>query len=135
MDLRDPLLGKSGKPAVVKIAAALLLGSAILLVGDWIVRPAGVVSNGGQVFFIMLWALMAYAAFRGLSWVRIAILAIFAASAWGLINNAESTSVELANMTFADATISTFQITALVLLSMPTANKWFSSISELRKND
>lgn len=134
MDLRGLLLSNPGRPVIVTIAAALLLGSAILLVGDWIARPANVVSNGGQVFFIMLWILMAQAAFRGLGWVRIAIVAIFSASVWGLIN-AESTSATLANLTFVDAVFSVFQITALLLLLLPTATKWFSCISALRKND
>jgi len=77
---------------------------------------------------------MAQAAFRGLGWVRIAIVAIFSASVWGLIN-AESTSATLANLTFVDAVFSVFQITALLLLLLPTATKWFSCISALRKND
>jgi hypothetical protein len=134
VDLRSDILGKPGRPTVVTIAAALLLGSAVLLAANWIVRPASVISNGGQVFFIMLWLLMAHAAFRGLSWVRLAIFAIFAASAWGLMNEG-SISVALTDTTFTDVTVSIFQITALLLLSVPTANKWFSSISELRKSD
>jgi len=48
----------------------------VVLLVVWIAWPEQVVSNGGQVFFIMLWSVLAYVTFRGAGWVRYAIVAI-----------------------------------------------------------
>ena len=62
-----------GSPRSVTVGAALLLTAAGVVLLNWIVAPGTVQSNGGQVFFIMLWSVLGYAAFAGLGWVRIAM--------------------------------------------------------------
>lgn len=122
-----------GRPTVVTVAAALLLGSAGILALSWIVWPASVISNGGQVFFIMLWTVLAHAAFTGLGWVRLAIAAIFAASVWGVINT--SIAAAFADVGFTDAVGAALQVSALTLLCLPAANQWFAEVAELAKDE
>ena len=121
------------RPRVVTAAAAVLLVCALLLAGTWAVAPERVISHGGQVFFIMLWTVLAYAAFAGLGWVRLAVAAILVAAFWGLFNTGIGTG--LAAMSAADALARVLQLAALVLLCMPAANRWFAAVTSLRKDD
>ena len=109
------------------MAAGLLLGSAALLLLAWFAWPETVVSNGARVFFVMLWSLLAYAAFRGLGWVRVAIGLVFAASAWG-VANAESLPLAFATTTAAELLCSAMQLAALVLLCLPAPGRWFAAV-------
>ena len=112
------------------MAAALLLGSAAILLLVWLVWPETVVSNGARVFFVMLWTLLAYAAFRGLGWVRVAIGLVFAASAWG-VANAESVASAFANTAASELLCSAMQVGALVLLCLPQSGRWFAAVREV----
>lgn len=118
------------RPPVVSVAGGLLLGSAAILLLSWAVWPDSVVSNGARVFFVMLWAVLAYAAYRGLGWVRFAIGLIFAASVWG-IANAESIGAALSDTSTPEIVCSTLQVAALVLLCLPTASRWFVAVREV----
>ncbi|MYE10967.1 MAG: hypothetical protein F4X99_04745 [Gammaproteobacteria bacterium] len=118
------------RPWPVSVAAGLLLGSAAILLVVWLVWPETVVSNGARVFFVMLWTLLAYAAFRGLGWVRVAIGLVFAASAWG-VANAESLAAAFANTTSSELLCSAMQVGALVLLCLPHSGRWFAAVREV----
>lgn len=118
------------RPHTVSVAAGLLLGSAAILLLVWIVWPETVVSNGARVFFVMLWTLLAYAAFRGLGWVRVAIGLVFAASAWGMAN-AESLASAFASTAAPEMLCSAMQVGALVLLCLPHSGRWFAAVREV----
>lgn len=118
------------RPHTVSVAAGLLLGSAAILLLVWIVWPETVVSNGARVFFVMLWTLLAYAAFRGLGWVRVAIGLVFAASAWGMAN-AESLASAFASTAAPEMLCSALQVGALVLLCLPHSGRWFAAVREV----
>ena len=118
------------RPLAVSLAGGLLLGSAIILLLSWAVWPETVVSNGARVFFVMLWALLAYAAFRGLGWVRVAIALVFLASGWG-VANAESLASAFANAPVSELLCSAMQVSALVLLCLPATGRWFAAVREL----
>ena len=121
------------RPAMVSVAAGLLLASAAILLLSWAVWPDSVVSNGARVFFVMLWALLAYAAYRGLGWVRFAIGLIFVASAWG-VTNAESIAAAISDTAISEMVCSALQVAALVLLCLPTASRWFVAVREVEAN-
>ena len=118
------------RPWNVSVAAGLLLGSAAILLIGWAVWPETVVSNGARVFFVMLWGLMAYAAHRGLGWVRLAIGLVFLASAWG-VANAESVTAALLQTATPELLCSVMQVAALVLLCFPAARRWFAAVREM----
>lgn len=118
------------RPHSVSVGAGLLLGSAATLLLVWIVWPETVVSNGARVFFVMLWTLLAYAAFRGLGWVRVAIGLVFAASAWGMAN-AGSLASAFASTAASDLLCSAMQVGALVLLCLPPSGRWFAAVREV----
>jgi len=118
------------RPVVVLVAAGLLLGSAAVLLLAWVIWPESVVSNGARVFFVMLWSVLAYTAYRGLRWVRIAIGLLFLGSAWGAANAASAGSA-LADTTSAEVLCGLLQLAGLVLLCTPAAGRWFAAIREL----
>ena len=122
------------RPQVVSIAAGLLLGTAAVLMLGWIAWPDQVVSNGGQVFFIMLWSILAYAAFAGLGWVRLAIAAILVTNVWAFLN-APSTGSAWDSMSAADVVSRTIQMAALIILCLPESNRWFEAITAVNKED
>ena len=116
------------RPRVVSVAAAALFASAVVLLMVWIVWPEQVASNGGQVFFIMLWTVLAYVTFRGAGWVRFAIGAIFIVALWGFAN-AASPLESMASLTPWEVLCRALQIGALVLLCLPEAHRWFSAVA------
>ena len=118
------------RPLAVSVAGGLLLGSAVILLLSWAVWPETVVSNGARVFFVMLWALLAYAAFRGLGWVRLAIGLVFLASGWG-VANAASLASAFADTPVSELLCSAMQVAALVLLCLPATGRWFAAVREL----
>ena len=118
------------RPSTVVGGAILLLATAVALLIGWVVQPAAVVSNGGQVFFIMLWSVFAHAAYTGLGWVRLAIAALFAAAIWGAINSDAGMSLG-----FVDALTLVLEIAGFVLLCLPASNQWYAEIAALRKDE
>lgn len=105
-----------------------MFASALVLLAVWIAWPEQVVSNGGQVFFIMLWTLLAYAAFRGAGWVRYAVAAVFVVALWG-VANAASPLESVANLPPWEALCRALQIAAFVLLCLPRAHRWFAAVT------
>lgn len=118
------------RPTAISAAAGLLLGSAVVLLLAWALWPETVVSNGARVFFVMLWAVLAYGAYRGLGWVRVAIGLVFLASAWG-VANAESLGSAVADTPASEILCAVMQVAALVLLCLPVAGRWFAAVREI----
>ena len=105
-----------------------MFASALVLLMVWIVWPEQVVSNGGQVFFVMLWTALAYVTFRGAGWARFAIVAIFIVALWGLAN-AASPLESMASLTPWEVLCRALQLGALGLLCLPEANRWFRAMA------
>ena len=116
------------RPQVVSVAAAAMLASALVQLVVWIVWPEQVVSNGGQVFFIMLWTVLAHVTFKGAGWARYAIAAIFVVAIWGVVN-AASPLQSLAGLAPWEMICGGLQAGALALLCLPRAHRWFSAVS------
>ena len=116
------------RPQVISVAAAAMFASAAVLLAVWIVWPEQVVSNGGQVFFIMLWTVLAHMTLRGAGWVRYAIAAIFIVAIWGVVN-AASPLESITDLAPWEAVCRALQIGALALLCLPQAHRWFAAVS------
>ena len=116
------------RPRVISVAAAAMFASALVLLMVWIAWPEQVVSNGGQVFFIMLWTALAYVAFRGAGWVRYAIVAIFVVALWGIANAAAPLESIVALAPW-EVLCRALQAGALVLLCLPEAHRWFTAVA------
>lgn len=116
------------RPQVISVAAAAMFASAVVLLMVWIVWPEQVVSNGGQVFFIMLWTVLAHVTFRGAGWVRYAIVAIFVVAIWG-VANAASPLESITGLAPWEVICRALQVGALALLCLPRAHRWFSAVS------
>ena len=116
------------RPRVISVATAAMSASAVVLLMVWIIWPEQVVSNGGQVFFIVLWTFLAYVTFRGAGWVRFAIVAIFVVALSGLANAASSLE-SMASLKTWEVICRALQIGALVLLCLPQARRWFAAVA------
>ncbi|MDE0223527.1 MAG: hypothetical protein OXP28_00140 [Gammaproteobacteria bacterium] len=121
------------RPRVISIAAGALFASAVVLLVVWIAWPEQVVSNGGQVFFIMLWTLLAYVTFRGAGWVRYAIVAILIVTLWGFAN-AVSPLESVAGLAPWEVLCRVLQAVALAILCLPQAHRWFRAVAALDKD-
>ena len=106
--------------------------SAVVLLMVWIIWPEQVVSNGGQVFFIVLWTFLAYVTFRGAGWVRFAIVAIFVVALAGL-ENAASPLESITSLAPWEVLCRALQVGALVLLCLPQARRWFAAVAASNK--
>lgn len=114
------------RPPAVVAAAALLLGAAAMLALGWALWPEQVVSNGARVFFVMLWATLAYAVFRGFGWVRLAIAATLIAWLWGA-SNSEALGEAIAGAAWPELASRAMQVAALALLCLPAARRWLAA--------
>ena len=113
------------------VGAAVLLAGAVLLLAMWAFRIDVVESNGARVFFVVLWTFLAWTAYTGGGWVRTAIVAIFAVSAWGLVN-APSPSEALAAMSAGDIAARALALVALATLLSPGARRWFAAARDIQ---
>ena len=119
------------RPTTVVVGAAVLLGGAVLLLAMWAFGIDAVESNGARVFFVVLWSFLAWSAYTGGGWVRAAIVAIFAVSAWGLVN-APSPGEALAAMSAGDIAARALALVALATLLSPAARRWFSAARQIQ---
>ena len=103
--------------------------NAVILLLWWMLFPSAVVSNGGQVFFILLWLGVAWGIYLGEGWIRVGLAAIVIAFAWGLINQ-PSILEGLGNSTFAEVLSKLTALIAVVLLYLPPANLYFRESKE-----
>ena len=119
------------RPSVVAVAAALLLGSALVLLATWGLRIDAVESNGARVFFVVVWSYLAWSAFSGGGWVRSAVLAIFAITAWGAFN-APSGAESIASVPPGEAAAKVLAALALLAMCTPPAHRYFAAARALR---
>ena len=126
--MNDPM-----RPRAVVIGAALLLLAALALVLGWAMGFDAVRSNGARVFFVVLWAYLGYTAWSGQGWARHAILAVFVAKLWGVLN-APSLAAGVATLTGTEAAAEALVLAALVALWLPSARRWFTQ-SALRMGE
>ena len=117
------------RPALVVAAAALLLGSALAMLVTWVFGIDAVESNGARVFFVMLWGFLAWAAYGGGGWVRLAIAATFGISVWGAVNG-PSLGGMLAAMATGELVAKALALIALVLLCLPAAHAFFAAAAQ-----
>ncbi len=118
----------AARPPAVVAAAALLLCAALVLAIGWMLWPEHVVSNGARVFFVMLWATLAYAAFRGFGWVRLAIAAALVAWLWGA-SNSGALGDAITGAPLPDLAGRAMQMAALALLCLPAARRWLAAVA------
>ena len=119
----------AARPAAATLAATLLLAGAAALLLAWLLRVDEVASNGARVFFVVLWAYLAWAVYRGGGWVRIAILAVFVVTAWGAFN-APSAAQALQAMPAGDKLARLLALVALAAMLSPSAHRWFAAAKQ-----
>ena len=124
-------VGLPNRPTPAVLAAALLLGSAVVLLLTWLVGVDEVVSNGARVFFIVLWMYLAWSVYHGGGWVRTAILAIFIVTAWSAVN-APSIGEALRAMPAGDQLSRLLALAALAAMFTPPAHRWFAAAKQMR---
>ena len=119
------------RPPVATAGAALLLGSALVLVLTWVLGVDAVASNGARVFFVVVWSYLAWSAFRGGGWVRTAIVVVFAITVWGSINSRAFGTAWLA-MPSGELLARALALAALAAMLLPPAHRWFAAVKRQR---
>ena len=119
------------RPPVATAGAALLLGSALVLVLTWVLGVDAVASNGARVFFVVVWSYLAWSAFRGGGWVRTAIIVVFAITVWGSINSRAFGTNWLA-MPSGELLARVLALAALAAMLLPSAHRWFAAVKRQR---
>lgn len=119
------------RPPAVALAAALLLGSALVLLATWALRIDAVDSNGARVFFVVAWSYLAWSAFAGGGWVRTVVVAIFAITAWGAFN-APSWAASIDSMPAGEVAAKALAAVALLAMCAPPAHRYFAAARTLR---
>lgn len=117
------------RPRTVSIASYLLASNALFLLLWWLFVPETVVSNGAQVFFIILWGSAAAALYLGIGWVRHGILAVLIVSFVGLLNTNNMWEGWSA-FNLADQMTRLIAFGATVSLYLPISRNWFLHIRE-----
>ena len=130
--MQDPALPT--RPKVILYGTALLAVCSTILVLTWIVFPGSVISNGGQVFFIVLWAWLAYSAYSGAGFVRAAIALIIIGSIWSVINAEEGAASIIAGSSAGDFPSKIVGLIALGLFMSKPARTWFQNVHTLQKD-
>ena len=123
------------RPKVILYGAALLGVCSIILVFAWIAAPDSVLSNGGQVFFIVLWAWLAYSAYFGAGFVRAAIALIIIGSVWSIINSDTGLTSLSIGSSAGDLLSKIIGIIALAVFTTKPARTWFQTIHTMQKNE
>ncbi|MDE0420008.1 MAG: hypothetical protein OXK76_03840 [Gammaproteobacteria bacterium] len=119
------------RPAPVTAGAAMLLGSAVILVLTWAFGVDAVESNGARVFFVVLWGFLAYSAYTGAGWVRSATVAVFCIAILGFVN-APSFVPAVQAMPIGDVVAKALAFAALVAFWSPPAHRWFATVKAAR---
>ncbi len=113
-------------PRPLLAGAALLFFNSLLLSVWWLVFPNDVLSNGAQVFFILLWFSAACGLLLGEGWIRIGIACLLIVFAWGLVNQ-PTVAEGLAKVNVGDLISKCSALIAVILLYQPKAHRWFKS--------
>ena len=119
------------RPPPITAGAALLLGSALILILTWAFGVDVVESNGARVFFVVLWGFLAYSAYTGAGWARGATVAVFGIAVVGFVN-APSFVLAVRALPIGDVAAKALALSALVALWSPPANGWFAAVKQAR---
>ena len=117
------------RPRTISIASYLLALNALCLLLWWLIMPETVISNGAQVFFILLWGSAAISLYVGIGWVRHGILAVLLVSVVGLLNTTNTFDGWTA-LNLADQVTRLVALGAVVALYLPNSRHWFSRMRE-----
>ena len=120
------------RPPLVRVITVLLGLNAVILLGWWIVIPTDIESKGAQLFFIFLWGTIAYAIYRGHSWVRYAIAVVVVAGLVEIIN-AQAPNELLKTLSWDEKITKSIGLVAVLLLFYPISHRWYKSVKETRK--
>lgn len=120
------------RPPLVRFATGLLALNAVILLGWWILIPTDVESNGAQFFFVLMWGAIAYAIYRGHSWVRYAIAIVVVAGLVEIIN-AHAPSELINSLSWDEKITKSIGLIAVFLLFYPISHRWYKSVKETRK--
>lgn len=120
------------RPMTVSVASLMLLLNVPVLIGWWLIAPSDIESNGAQVFFSILWFSVGISLFRGMGWVRYAILAFLIVFLVEILNTGEPLSA-MQQMPLCDQASKSMALAALILLFLPPSNQWYKQIKEYVK--
>lgn len=121
------------RPPLVRFVAILLGLNAVILLGWWVMIPTDVESNGAQLFFILLWSAIAFAIYRGHSWVRYAIVIVVLAGFVEIIN-AQAPSQLFTTLSWDEKITKSVGLASLMILFYPTSHRWYKLVKETRKS-
>ena len=116
----------------VSVASLILLLNVPVLIGWWLIAPSNIESNGAQVFFSILWFSVGISLFRGMGWVRYAILAFLIVFLVEILNTGEPLSA-MQQMPLCDQASKSMALVALILLFLPPSSQWYKQIKEYVK--
>jgi len=119
------------RPLPVTVAAGLLLAGAIVLTSTWAFGIDAVASNGARVFFVVLWGALAWSAYAGGGWVRVAIVAVLAVTVWGGFN-APSIAQAWQAAPVGEVVAKCLALASLGAMLCPTARRWLAQARALR---
>ena len=121
------------RPVPVTVGAAMLLGSALVLIVAWALGVDAVDNNGGRVFFVVLWGFLAWAAYNGSGWVRIAVVAVFVVTVLGFVS-APSFDDAVRALPTGDVISKILALASLPMLWSTPARRWFAANKESRES-
>ncbi|MCY4143432.1 MAG: hypothetical protein OXG08_07090 [Gammaproteobacteria bacterium] len=121
------------RPRPVTIASMLLLLNVFVLLAWWIAVPQQVESNGAQLFFMIVWFSVSIAIFRGMSWVRYAILVTLAVFLCEILNSQQPMSM-VVQMGLGDQLSKSLALVAAILLFLPRSHQWFMEIKNFTRS-
>lgn len=113
-------------PTPLRVGVGLLFFNALALLLWWVFFPQQVVSNGAQVFFVLLWFAAGWGFLTGEGWVRVGLLIVVIAYVWGLVNQ-PSLLEGIAKINLADHVSKFTALAAVVLAYLPVSHRWFSA--------
>ncbi|MCE2436423.1 MAG: hypothetical protein J4F97_00195 [Pseudomonadales bacterium] len=126
-----PLFASSDRPKSISLAVLLICANVVLLVLFWVLAPAEVKSNGGQVLGIVFWCWMAWACAFGHGWCRWFVLVALVAFAVGVYNSGmvhawgDALDQLARHSDPVTTTTKAMGVVIAALLFLPTSRRWF----------
>ena len=115
------------RPLIVTVAAAMVFLNALVLAAWWIVFPESVISNGGQIFFMVVWVSVAVGMYIGSGWWRHFLLAAVIVFVWGLWNSGD-VLLAAAAVNLGDHITKVVALISYGMVLTPSARRWFRSM-------
>ncbi len=111
----------------------LLLLNVFVLLAWWIAVPQQVESNGAQLFFMIVWFSVSIAIFRGMSWVRYAIVVTLVVFLCEIMNSQQPMNM-VVQMGLGDQLSKSIALVAAILLFLPQSHQWFVEIKNFTRS-